>query len=227
MTMDLLSVDTVAITVFDYPLSYIELVGTVLYLASVWLIARRNMLTWPVGIVSVILYMILFYQIRLYADALEQVYYLGASAYGWWLWRTALRNDDVGNEDEKQIVFFSIPRTILIVVVITLILSGLTGWFLSQAHEIVPTLFPEPAAVPYLDALTTIMSFTAMLLMAQKRIESWVYWIIVDVIGIFLYFSREVRFISLLYVTLLFMAIHGFVSWYRSERREPVLAPAP
>ncbi len=67
-------------------MSYIEFAGTVLYLWSVWLIAHRNILTWPVGIVAVALYLALFYQIRLYADALEQVYYLGASAYGWWNW---------------------------------------------------------------------------------------------------------------------------------------------
>ncbi|MEO0562172.1 MAG: nicotinamide mononucleotide transporter family protein, partial [Chloroflexota bacterium] len=79
--MNLLSVDNIAFTVVGYPLSYIELVGTVLYLASVWLISRRNMLTWPVGIISVLLFMVLFYQIRLYADAIEQVYYLGASVY--------------------------------------------------------------------------------------------------------------------------------------------------
>jgi len=84
--INLLSVDTVFFTVLGYPMSYIELVGTVLYLWSVWLIARRRMLTWPVGILSVLLYMALFYQIRLYSDALEQIYYLCASVYGWWYW---------------------------------------------------------------------------------------------------------------------------------------------
>ncbi|MFZ2359660.1 MAG: nicotinamide mononucleotide transporter family protein [Anaerolineae bacterium] len=57
-------------------MSYVELLGTILYLWSVWLIAHRRVLTWPVGIISVLLYMALFYQIRLYADALEQIYYL-------------------------------------------------------------------------------------------------------------------------------------------------------
>lgn len=70
----LLSVDNVFFTVPGYPMSYIEFAGTILYLASVWLIARRNVLTWPIGIASVLLYLILFYQIHLYSDALEQVY---------------------------------------------------------------------------------------------------------------------------------------------------------
>ena len=140
--MDLLSVDTIAFTVFGYPLSYIELIGTLLYLWSVWLIARRNMLTWPVGIISVILYMILFYQIRLYADAFEQIYYLGASVYGWWLWRTTLQTDGNTNEAEQK-VFYSSSRTIILVVIGTLILSGITGLFISNAHEIIPSIFPR------------------------------------------------------------------------------------
>ena len=86
MMISWLSVDNIALTLLEYPMSWIELVGTVLYLWSVWLIAKRKMLTWPVGIVSVLLYLALFYQIGLYSDALEQVYYLGASIYGWVFW---------------------------------------------------------------------------------------------------------------------------------------------
>jgi nicotinamide mononucleotide transporter len=63
------------------------------------------------------------------------------------------------------------------------------------------------------------MSFTAMLLMAFRRIESWIYWIIVDVTGIWLYYAKEVRFISLLYVVLLGMAVSGLVMWMGKERR--------
>ena len=103
-----LSVDTVFFTVLGYPMSYIEFVGTILYLLSVWLISRRNILTWPVGIVSVFLYMVLFYQIRLYSDAMEQVYYLGASVYGWWYWSRSMQAKhaitDVGYSSGRAIV---------------------------------------------------------------------------------------------------------------------------
>jgi len=62
------------------------------------------------------------------------------------------------------------------------------------------------------------MSFTAMWLMALKRIESWIYWIIIDVIGTGLYYTKDVKFVSLLYVILLFLAIKGFVSWINASR---------
>ena len=62
------------------------------------------------------------------------------------------------------------------------------------------------------------MSFVAMWLMAQKRIESWIYWIIVDALGIWLYFVKDVRFLALLYVVLLGMALNGWWKWHQAER---------
>ena len=60
------------------------------------------------------------------------------------------------------------------------------------------------------------MSFVAMWLLARKHIESWIYWIVVDVIGIGLYFAKDVKFISLLYVILLVLAIRGLINWRRA-----------
>jgi nicotinamide mononucleotide transporter len=214
--VDFLSVDTIAFTVLGYPMSYIELVGTVLYLWSVWLIARRNMLTWPIGMASVTLYMVLFFQIRLYADTLEQVYYLIASAYGWWHWsKPATQAELSGNAADVR---YSSWKSITIALVVTAVISVALSALMSQMHLILPSLFPEPASYPFLDSLTTIMSFTAMWLMVRKRIESWIYWIIVDVIGIGLYFAKDVRFVSLLYVILLVLAVQGLWSWHRATK---------
>ena len=189
-------------------MSYIELIGTILYLWSVWLITKRLVLTWPVGIASVLLYMVLFYQIRLYSDTLEQVYYLGASAYGWWVWNKSPKNDEQITD-----MRYNTPRWLIFWAVLTILVSVFVGNLMSRIHILFPVIFPEAASFPYIDALTTIMSFTAMWLMAQKNIESWVYWIIVDLIGVWLYFVKDVRFISLLYVLLLLMAVNGLRSW--------------
>ena len=95
------------------------------------------------------------------------------------------------------------------------------GGMISQIHLWLPQLFPEAAAFPWLDAVTTVMSFTAMAVMAMKRIESWWYWIGVDVIAIGLYYVKEVRFLSLLYVVLLGIAINGLRSWHQADRATP------
>lgn len=206
-----LSINTIAFSVLGYPMSYIELIGTILYLWSVWLIAQKNMLTWPVGIISVLLYMSLFYQIRLYSDALEQVYYLLASAYGWWWWR---RNGPAQNAIDG---FGYSPRRYRVLTLgITIGVGFALGGLMSQIHTWLPQWFPEAASFPLLDAVTTVMSFSAMALMALKRIESWLYWIVVDVVAIGLYYVKEVWFLSLLYVILLGIAINGFRRWHRA-----------
>jgi nicotinamide mononucleotide transporter len=214
---NLFSVNCVWFSIIGYPMSYIEFVGTIFYLLSVWLIAKRNMLTWPTGIISVILYMILFYQIRLFSDTLEQVYYLIVSIYGWITW-----NAVKGQPEEKGGFKFSNRKNTLLGISITLLITFILFFITSNIHILLPKLFPEKASFPFLDALTTIMSFTAMWLMARKRIESWVYWIIVDVIGIGLYYAKEVKFISLLYVILLGMAIYGLINWVRGLKLAPL-----
>ena len=214
------SVDNIAFTILGYPMSYVEFIGTILYLWSVWLIAKRNILTWAVGIVSVILYMILFYQIRLYSDTIEQIYYLGASVYGWWIWNKSPK-------DYGQIthVKYSDSKNLILWVVFTGIISVAFGYFMSRVHLFLSVIFPEAASFPYLDAITTIMSFSAMWLMAKKKIESWIYWIIVDVIGIWLYFVKDVKFLSLLYVILLIMAFNGLRMWHKSIQNNSAALP--
>jgi nicotinamide mononucleotide transporter len=208
-----LSVDSTFFRVLGYPMSYVEFVGTILYLLSVWLISRRNVLTWPIGIGSVILYMVLFYQIRLYSDALEQVYYLGASVYGWWYW-----SKSEPNKRTISNVKFSPAKAIMLWLLVTAALSVFLGAVMSHVHEWAPGWFPEPASYPYVDAATTILSLVAMWLMARKYIESWIYWIVVDITGIWLYFVKNVRFISLLYVILLGLAIRGLIDWTRARK---------
>jgi len=215
------SVTNTAFSVFGYPLSYVELFGTVFYLWSVWLISQRRILTWPVGIVSVLLYMSLFYQIRLYSDAFEQVYYLIASVYGWWRWAHSPKE-----KGAILNVHFSSSGWVVASLLISVVLGLATGAFMSRAHSFFPDVFPEEASYPYIDAVTTIGSFTAMWLMARQRIESWLYWIVIDIVGIGLYYIKAVRFISLLYVILLFLAIRGYISWLRVNRATPETAAA-
>lgn len=215
------SVNQIAFTLLGYPMSYVELLGTLFNLWSVWLVARTNILTWPVGIVGVLLFLVLFYQIRLYADTLEQVYYLGACAYGWWSWARGRSAGTAGTLSLRN----SSQRAIISSAGITLGLSIVLGYITSRLHVWLPALFPAPASFPYLDALTTTMSFTATLLMAQRRVECWVYWIIVDVIGIGLYYAKDVRFIAVLYAIFLILATNGLLSWL-SKRQQQGFVPA-
>ncbi|OKH43009.1 nicotinamide mononucleotide transporter [Calothrix sp. HK-06] len=213
--LDFLSINNIAFEVIGYPMSYIEFIGTILYLWATWLVAKQKMLNWPVGIVSSVLYMVLFFQIRLYSDMLEQLYFIIVSVYGWWRWSTPLK--DTG---KVLRIKYSEWRRILLVAAITVGVAFALGALISRVHLLVPALFPEKASFPFLDALTTIMSFSAMWLMALKRLESWFYWIIVDGVGVWLYYVKGVKFVALLYVILLFLAVYGFMCWLREGEYE-------
>lgn len=207
----ILDIDNTFLTIIGYPMSYIEFIGTITYLLSVWLVAKKNMLTWPVGIFSVILYLFLFLQINLYADMIEQIYFLGLSLYGWWYW-----NQNSNQKTETRFVISSLStRTKCLA--ITAVGGICLGIFLINANRILPSIFTEPASYPMIDAITTVASFVAMWLLSKKRVESWIYWIIIDAVAIWLYFIKDVKFLSLLYVILLGIAINGWLNWRKSN----------
>jgi nicotinamide mononucleotide transporter len=205
------SVETIMFTVMGYQMSWLEFLGTILNLSSVYLIARKNMFTWPIGIVAVVLFALLFYQIRLYADFFEQIYYFFASIYGWWLWsRNKGRNDETETSwsDQKTIVF-SIVLTLAASAGLSVVIGNLHIWF--------PVFFTAAATYVEIDSFTTIASFIAMLLMAHKRTECWIYWLVVNVISIWLYYVKGVVFVSGLYAIFLVLAIIGLRSWTRKN----------
>ncbi len=207
----LLDIENTFFTIIGYPMSYIEFFGTIAYLLSVWLVAKKKMLTWPIGIFSVILYFLLFLQINLYADMVEQMYFLGMSVYGWWHW-----NRTLSEKDDRNFIFSS--RSVISKCLAVTLVGGVGfGFFLMNAESILPKVFTEPASYPMIDAMTTVASFVAMWLLSKKRVESWIYWIVVDVVAIWLYYIKDVKFLSLLYVILLGIAINGWLTWRRSN----------
>ena len=212
--MTIFSIDTILLTIGDYPLSYIEFIGTVLYFLSVYLISRKNIITWPIGILSVILYFMLFYQIRLYSDMLEQVYYFVISIVGWITWHKK-RNEQ---SDKKIQTSWSNKKGILSGILVTCVFTGLLSFCTYNFHNWFSAIFPEPASFPILDSLTTVMSFVAMYLTTLRKNEGWIYWIIVDIIAIWLYWVKDIRFISIQYIFLLIMAIYGFINWIKKEK---------
>ena len=214
--LQLLSVDNIFFTVLGYPISYIEFVGTIFNLASVVLVAKRNVLTWPVSLIGVVLFGILFYQINLYADLFEQIYYFITSIWGWYMWKAT---KDINKKDKKVEIRKNSAKENgywLLGIAVTSVIASIA---LANIHILLPQLFPEPASLPTLDATTTVVSFAATILMMKRKLESWILWICVDVVAIGLYWYKEVPFIALLYLIFLVIATLGFFNW-RAVMRE-------
>ncbi|MEW6281039.1 MAG: nicotinamide riboside transporter PnuC [Candidatus Eremiobacterota bacterium] len=201
-----------------------ELIAFVLITVNVWLTVRQNVLCWPVGAVGVIFYFVVFLRARLYADASLQVVYFVLQFYGWYQWlfggRKLPAEDEagpVGGEtappDSTELkVTHTPPQEAAVLAVLTVVLGAGIGSFMNHFTN---------AAAPYVDATQTSLSLAAQWMMARKYLESWSLWILVNVISVPLYLSRQLYPTTVLYAILLVMAILGYYEWKRTMRDEP------
>jgi nicotinamide mononucleotide transporter len=218
--MKFLDVDNVFFTVLGYPMSYIELSATLLIVVYVLLITRKIVYAWPLGIFAFSLFAGLFYQVRLYSDFFEQFYYIGNCFYGWSVWLAARKKAE-GGESEPDVSRTTAKGRLIAGVIIAA--GGVSlGFTMSRIHNWLPVLFPQPAAYPYIDATATVMGFVAAGLMTHKKIEAWMLWICVNLICIWLYYARNVKFVAVLYIFFLALAINGLITWTRNLRGKSV-----
>lgn len=213
--INLLNIDNTFFTIIGYPMSYIEFFGTLLNIWCVYLVAKNKTLNWPVGIMATILFGFLFLQINLYADFIEQIYFLLTGFWGWWAWTTGRKKTG----EEKSIQRLSNQSKILWLIAIVFGTIAL-GYFTAHLNVYLPQFFTEPASFPYLDSFTTILSFVATIFLIHKKLEAWFLWILVDIIGIGLYWIKDVRLVSILYIVFLILATNGLVTWRRLYKQE-------
>jgi nicotinamide mononucleotide transporter len=207
------NINTVFFTVFDYQMSYLEFFGTIFNIWCVWLTTRAKILSWPVGLLGSILYLFLFYQIQLYSDVFEQLYFIITGAVGWFMWVHLKK--DINQADKTVVVGVNSIKKNIQFIAILIFGTALLTYLAVNLTRWLPEYFPEPASFPILDAFTTVMSFVAQWLLIRKKVESWVLWILVDIIGIWLYWYKGVKFISLEYVLFLIMATAGLFNWLK------------
>ena len=178
----LFSINTVVYTILDYPLTLVELIGTIFGLWSVLLAARASIWNYPIGIINIVFFFATFYQVQLYADMTLQIYFLLISIYGWWVWANP-RPTQMDAQQELKITrnTWQVNLGIGVAIVVG---AGLLGLFFANVHQLLPTLFPAPAAYPYADSLVMAMSIAAMYLLSIKKWENWLIWVAVDTCSI-------------------------------------------
>jgi nicotinamide mononucleotide transporter len=202
--MDFFQITNIAFTILGYPVSYVELIGTLFGLISVYLASRANILTWGTGIVNEVFLFILFFQVHLYADMFLQVYFFVVTIYGWYNWK-------------KKPVSASITKSSLkarrLIFLTAIAGSIIVGFFFKNIHLYLPQYFKIPAAYPFIDSVIMIVSIIATILLAQKKIENWHLWIFADSICVVLYFKKEVYFLSLEYLIFVGLASYGLYQW--------------
>lgn len=197
------------LTLLGQPVSALELVAFVTGLLSVWLTQRMHIANWPVGLVNVACFSVLFLEARLYADALLQVAFFLLGIYGWWSWSRGRR---AGAE-------LPATRATQRELVAVLVLGVACTW---GVRQVLLAWTDSPAPLP--DATILVLSLLATWLQALRRIESWLLWITVDLVSIPLYHSRGLPLTALLFFIFLLLCIAGLVSW--KARLAPARVPA-
>lgn len=202
-------------TVLGYDMSYLEFFASLFGGIGVWLSARANTWTWPVGIIAVVLAFFLFYQVQLYPDMLLQVFYVVTGIVGWWRW-THPKHGEENRRHELKASFMGRKRfgTLLAIGIVG---TYILGTFAENLHEMFPTVFNIPSAYPYADSFVTVMSIVTTFYMIEKKIESWIIWIIVDALATYLYFSKGIKLFALEYMVFCFMASYGLWNWMREK----------
>ncbi|XAL97958.1 nicotinamide riboside transporter PnuC [Phycisphaeraceae bacterium D3-23] len=195
-------------------MSRIEIVAVLSGLVCVWLTTRQNIWCWPVGLLMVSLYIVIFYRAKLYSDMGLQVVYVGLQLFGWHQWlRGGPRRSKLGVTRASAL---------------TVALWGIGAAGCVVALGVVMQTQTD-AALPYWDAVTTVLSLVAQVWMARKVLESWAVWIVVDVLAVGIYTVKELYLTAGLYAVFLGLAVMGWFAWKRSMTPQPapITPPAP
>ncbi len=188
--------------------SAIEIFASVSGFICVYLLIKRNIWCWFFGFIQVSLFAWLFFHNKLYSDAGLHVIYIGLQFYGWWNW---MQHKDCGANGSDIVIHYTTKNEVLLWTTIALFSAGILGTLMHQLTD---------ASFAYADAFTTCASLVAQWLLTRRHLLNWVFWIIVDIVAIFIYFQKGLYPTSVLYFTFLVMCFFGQYSWYKQYQTQ-------
>ncbi len=186
----------------------LEITGVVFGLLSVWLAKKNHIGVFPTGMISTSIYVYLLLKWGLVGDMLINAYYFGMSVYGWVIWTQV--NDQQQTTPISRINKQEWRYLLLLLVGSLGFVYGVYQWF---------GLWNSSTAV--IDTLTTAIFFSGMWLMALRKIENWIFWIVGDIISVPLYLFKGFSFTSLQYLIFTFIAIYGYLEWKKILDKHP------
>lgn len=182
-----------------------ELVAVILALAYLILAMKERIECWYAAFVSTVIYTFLFWDVNLLMESALQIYYLAMAVYGWWQWR---QHSD--KEEDLHIHTWPLKQHLLVLASLILLVL-LSGYLLSENTN---------AALPYLDSFTTWGAVVTTYMVTRKVLENWLYWIVIDGAGIYLYWDRELYLTAGLFVLYVILVVIGFMQWLPRYRQQ-------
>ena len=187
----------------SYSMIILEIIAFLFGIISVVYAKKENILVYPTGIICTVITVYILLKAQYFGDMMMNIYYSSMSLYGWWNWNR-LKN----NNSRIEITYTSFKEriTALVLFVLTIIVTYTVYIFNITTIEL----------VNYIDIFTSGIFFVAMWFMANKKIESWIFWIVGDLITIPLYAYRGLGMLSLQYLIFTILAIQGYNQWKKS-----------
>ena len=189
-------------TQFFIQTSVLEWFGVFTGILCVWLAAKNNIYSWPIALISVVIYIFIFFESKLYADMGLQVYFFGMNIYGWYYWSKHRNNPEasrpIANITQKEFLL-----SIAAIITFTFLL----GHFLYTNTD---------ASLPYIDSFCTACSLVAQIFLARKIIQNWLIWIFVDIIYVGVYIYKDLYATAFMYGLYVYIASVGYLEWRRA-----------
>ena len=189
----------------------LEIVAVFFGFLSVWFSKQNKVLVFPTGMISTVIFVYLLLKWELLGDMMINAYYFIMSVYGWYIWTRKVDEEHFTpisrmSFNEKKISIGIFLATLLFVYLVYQTFDKWTSW------------------VAYVDTITTAIFFVGMWLMARRKLENWIFWIIGDIISVPLYFHKGFTFTSLQYLGFTFIAIFGYLAWKKSINNNSLTA---
>jgi nicotinamide mononucleotide transporter len=181
----------------DFNWSIIETIAVVLSVLYVVLAAKQNIWCWSAAAISVILYIYICFTAQLYPETGLQIFYLLMAIYGYFQWNE--------NDRKLKITQWTIRKHILLIT-IGAIITFLMGFYFATFTS---------SKMPIVDSFTTVFSIIATYMVTKKVLSNWLYWIVIDAVSIYLYFSRDLHLTSLLFFVYTIIAVFWYFSWLK------------
>lgn len=192
-------------------MTFVELIGALLSIWAVWLTTKRRPWCWPIGLLSVIVYLWIFVDAKLYSDALLQLAFAGLLVYGWRRWV-----QNLGGDGRVQVA-----RLVRKQAIGHLVIGALGALVLGFAmHRW------TDAALPWLDSALTSFSLVAQWWQDRRHTAAWWLWIVVDVIYVGEYVYKHLLITSVLYAGFVVLALIGLRAWQQAEEQDVRMPPA-
>ena len=189
----------------------LEITGVLFGLLSVWYAKKNSIWVYPNGMISTSIFVYLLFKWALLGDMIINAYYFIMSAYGWYYW----------SKREEQVVVHPITSTTKKEFKTALLLFVASLLFVIWIYQVFDKWKDWTA---YVDTLTTAIFFVGMGLMARRKIEHWLFWIVGDIISIPLYFYKGLSLTSLQYLIFTLIAIYGYRLWKKTLDKTPPIS---